>query len=226
MWGRWQWSSCITLLDSICPVSTCSVDILDCVCPSMLPDTTRCHCKCFILLVISCATKTNMFSSVQLFWPQGVTLMGSKRQMRSLMPAGSPISTSQTSTHGSWEKVRLWMTVKLKVISIVKLKTETEDVVSNSYRRVLDKEVVFTSLVSWSWGLVILQYLPWVNREMSSSKHLVWDLEPICEDDCFVAILDLKDSCRTDEIVWFLFIHLILQKNIHSMLYCSKIIKM
>lgn len=48
---------------------------------------------------------SNRVLFLQLCWPRGVTHMGSRRRTRSLMLAGSPISASQTSTHGSLEKV-------------------------------------------------------------------------------------------------------------------------
>lgn len=57
----------------------------------------------FILSVV--LSDQNTVFSVQLFWPQEVTHMGSKKQTRSLMPAGSPTSTNQTLMLGSLKKV-------------------------------------------------------------------------------------------------------------------------
>lgn len=77
---------------------------------------------------------------VQLFWPQGATHTENRRLMRSLMPDGSLILTSQTLMHGSWEKVNLLM---------------TECILANSFFHVLSHRSCFWLI--WNVRVKILQ---------------------------------------------------------------------
>lgn len=103
---------------------------------------------------------------VQLFWPQGATHMESRRPMRSLMPDGSPILTSQTLMHGSWEKVNLLM---------------TESILSSSYCMLFHREAA-SDLFEMSelrfCNQTVHNYLSWVHKELSTylSWHWHWSL--------------------------------------------------